>query len=123
MKKRRVICVALLGLAGAVAGVVLMLYGYARADVLGGPLPAPRLPRDIIQLTPVEELGKLILYDRAKVLLAAKTYANDLLKSALSVGFCVFEGRSSVFGKSGSVIETAECVINVLPEIGADRAI
>jgi cytochrome c peroxidase len=63
MKKRRVICVALLGLAGAVAGVVLMLYGYARADVLGGPLPAPRLPRDIIQLTPVEELGKLILYD------------------------------------------------------------
>jgi hypothetical protein len=64
MKKRRVICVALLGLAGAVAGVVLMLYGYARADVLGGPLPAPRLPRDIIQLTPVEELGKLILYDR-----------------------------------------------------------
>src|ERR1700730_3210176 len=63
MKKRRTICVALLGLAGAVAGVVLMLYDYARADVLGGPLPAPRLPRDIIQLTPVEKLGKLMLYD------------------------------------------------------------
>jgi cytochrome c peroxidase len=63
MKKRRVICVALLGLAGAVVGVVLMLYDYARADVLGGPLPAPRLPRDIIQLTPVEKLGKLMLYD------------------------------------------------------------
>ena len=63
MKKRRIICVALLGLAGIVAGVALMLYDYAQADVLGGPLPAPRLPRDIIQLTPVEKLGKLMLYD------------------------------------------------------------
>src|SRR5258707_5534546 len=39
-----------------------MLYDYARADVLGGPLPAPRLPRDIIQLTPVENLEKLMLH-------------------------------------------------------------
>ena len=63
MRKRRIICVALLGLCGAVVGVALLLYDYARADVLGGPLPAPRLPRDIIQLTPVEKLGKLMLYD------------------------------------------------------------
>jgi cytochrome c peroxidase len=63
MRKRRVICVALLSLAGSMIGVVLMLYDYARAGVLGGPLPAPRLPGDIIQLTPVERLGKLMLYD------------------------------------------------------------
>ena len=31
--------------------------------MLGGPLPAPPLPPDSIQLTPVEKLGKLILYD------------------------------------------------------------
>jgi cytochrome c peroxidase len=63
MRKRRVIGVALLGLAGAVLAVALMLHDYARADVLGGPLPSPRLPRDAIQLTPVEKLGKLMLYD------------------------------------------------------------
>ena len=63
MRRRRIICVALLGLCGAFVGVALLLYDYARADVLGGPLPAPRLPRDIIQLTPVEKLGKLMLYD------------------------------------------------------------
>jgi cytochrome c peroxidase len=63
MRKRRIICGAMLGLCGAVVGVALLLYDYARADVLGGPLPAQRLPRDIIQLTPVEKLGKLMLYD------------------------------------------------------------
>jgi cytochrome c peroxidase len=31
--------------------------------VLGGPLPSPPLPPDTIQLTPVEKLGKLMLYD------------------------------------------------------------
>jgi hypothetical protein len=67
MRKRRIICAALLGLCGAVVGVGLLVYDYARADVLGGPLPAPRLPRDIIQLTPVEKLGKLMLYDRVLV--------------------------------------------------------
>ncbi len=63
MIKRRFFCVALLGLCGALVGVSLLLYEYARADVLGGPLPAPRMPRDIIPLTPVEKLGKLMLYD------------------------------------------------------------
>src|SRR5262249_36966761 len=60
MKRRQIICTALLGLCGALAGMALLLYDYARADVLAGPLSAPHLPRDIIQLTPVEKLGKLI---------------------------------------------------------------
>ena len=63
MRKGRAICVALLGVAGAVVAVALMLYDYVRADVLGGPLPSPPLPCEIIQLTPVEKLGKLMLYD------------------------------------------------------------
>jgi hypothetical protein len=44
MRKRRIIFAALLGLCGALVGVALLLYDYARADVLGGPLPAPRMP-------------------------------------------------------------------------------
>jgi hypothetical protein len=64
MRKRRWdICVALLGLAGAVLAVALILHDYVRAEVLGGPLPSPPLPPDTIQLTPVEKLGKLMLYD------------------------------------------------------------
>jgi cytochrome c peroxidase len=63
MIKCRFFCVVLLGLCGALVGVTLLLYDHARADVLGGPLPAPRMPRDIIALTPVEKLGKLMLYD------------------------------------------------------------
>src|SRR5258708_35527693 len=63
MIKSRFFSVALLGLCGVLVGVTLLLYDYARADVLGGPLPAPRPPRDTIQLTPVEKLGKLMLYD------------------------------------------------------------
>jgi Di-haem cytochrome c peroxidase len=59
----KLFCVALLGLWGALIGVTLLLYDYAHADVLGGLLPAPRMPRDIIPLTPVEKLGKLMLYD------------------------------------------------------------
>lgn len=63
MRKRWAICVALLSLAGAVLAVALILHDYVRAEVLGGPLPAPPLPPDTIQLTPVEKLGKLMLYD------------------------------------------------------------
>src|ERR1700722_16632522 len=63
MLKRRFFCVALLCLCGAIVCVTLLLYEHARADVLGGPLPAPGMPRDIIALTPVEKLGKLMLYD------------------------------------------------------------
>src|SRR5258708_13412613 len=63
MIKSRFFSVALLGLCGVLVGVTLLLYDYARADVLGGPLPAPSPPPDTIQLTPVEKLGKLMLYD------------------------------------------------------------
>jgi hypothetical protein len=38
MTKQRIVCAALLGLCGALGGVTLLLYDYARADVLGGPL-------------------------------------------------------------------------------------
>ena len=62
--KRRFICVGLLGLVGcALVGVNLLPYDHALADVLGGPLPPPLQPRDIVQLSPVEKLGKLMLYD------------------------------------------------------------
>jgi cytochrome c peroxidase len=63
MRRRQIICFALTGLCGVLVGVALLLYDYARADVLAGPLPAPHQPRDIIQLTPVEKLGKEMLYD------------------------------------------------------------
>jgi hypothetical protein len=52
MRRRPVICVSLLGLCGVLARMALLSYDYARADVLDGPLPAPRLPQDIIRLTP-----------------------------------------------------------------------
>jgi hypothetical protein len=63
MRRRPIICVSLLGLCGVLARMALLSYDYARADVLDGLLPAPRLPQDIIRLTPMEKLGKLILYD------------------------------------------------------------
>ena len=63
MIKRRFICVGLFGLVACAVGVDLLPYDHALADVLGGPLPPPLLPRDIVQLSPVEKLGKLMLYD------------------------------------------------------------
>ena len=63
MIKRRIISVRLVCLVGgALVGAAFLLYD-ALADVLGGPLPPPRLPPDIVQLTSVEQLGKLMLYD------------------------------------------------------------
>ena len=37
---------------------------------------------------------------RPKVLLAAKTYANDPLNPVLSAGFCTGEGSKTRFGKN-----------------------
>ena len=37
---------------------------------------------------------------RPRVLLAAKTYAKHTLKSAITVGFSTFEGRSHVLAKT-----------------------
>ena len=62
-RRRRIISVALLSLCGALVSIALLLYDYARADVLAGPLPAPHPPPDIIRLTPAEKLGKSMLYD------------------------------------------------------------
>ena len=64
MRKRRTICVRLFGHAGvALLGMVVLLHDHTRADVLGGSLPAPRLPRDRVPLTSVEKLGTLMPYD------------------------------------------------------------
>src|SRR4051794_38944352 len=63
MIKGRVLCAGLLSFARALAGLALLLHDNAQANVLGGPLPLPRMPPDITRLTPVEKLGKLMLYD------------------------------------------------------------
>lgn len=63
MTERRCIYIGLPGLVVALIGMAIPWYGRAAADVLGGPLPAPTLSSDIVQLTPVEKLGKLMLYD------------------------------------------------------------
>src|ERR1700751_1511631 len=63
MTERRCIYIGLLGLVVALLGMAIPWYGRAAADVLGGPLPAPTLSSDIVQLTPGEKLGKLMLYD------------------------------------------------------------
>jgi len=60
---KRLVYAGLLGLGAALIGIALLWYGPASADVLGGPLRAPPLPSDIAELTPVEKLGKLMLYD------------------------------------------------------------
>src|SRR5258707_2181885 len=65
MTERRCIYVELLGPVVALIGMAIPWYGRAAADVLGGPLPAPTLSSDIVQLPPVEKLGKLMLYDSA----------------------------------------------------------
>ena len=61
MTKQQAICIALF--AGFGLAAAMLVHDYAHADVLGGPLLAPRLPGDTIRLTPVERLGKLMLYD------------------------------------------------------------
>src|ERR1700731_2255386 len=61
MTKQQAICIALF--TGFGLAVAMLLHDHAHADVLGGPLLAPRLPGDTIRLTPVERLGQLMLYD------------------------------------------------------------
>jgi hypothetical protein len=60
MTERRCIYIGLLGLVVALIGMAIPSYDRAAADVLGGPLPAPTLSSDIVQLTPVEEARKII---------------------------------------------------------------
>ena len=63
MKKTRAIAVSLLGLVGALAGVVLLPQQSAQAQAVGGPLPHVPTPKNVIALEPVEQLGKDMLYD------------------------------------------------------------
>ena len=67
MRKARLIYVALFGLAGALGGVVLLLHnsGWAQQTTLPllRPLPPPAFPPTIVTLTPMEQLGKDMLYD------------------------------------------------------------
>jgi hypothetical protein len=61
MKKRRVICVALIGLASALVVGTLLLYDHAQADVLVGPLPAPGLPQTSeLSLRRIQSRGALL---------------------------------------------------------------
>jgi cytochrome c peroxidase len=61
--KRHVIYIGLLGVAVALIWITLLQNNRAQAAVFGEPLPAPPLPSENDQLTPVEKLGKLMLYD------------------------------------------------------------
>jgi cytochrome c peroxidase len=61
--KCRFIYVGLLGVAVALVWITLLQNDRAQTDVFGKPLPAPPLPSENDQLTPVEKLGKLMLYD------------------------------------------------------------
>ena len=54
--------VSLLGLVGALAGVVLPQES-AHAQAVGGPLPPVPTPPDLVRLEPIEKLGKDMLYD------------------------------------------------------------
>jgi cytochrome c peroxidase len=63
MRKQRQIAASLLGLLGVLAGAALVPQQSAHAQIVAGPLPPVPTPPDIIQLEPVEELGKFMLYD------------------------------------------------------------
>ena len=69
MRKARLIYVALFGLAGALGGGALLLHNSGwgqtlqQVGAIGGPLPPPAFPPNIVTLTPMEQLGKDMLYD------------------------------------------------------------
>ena len=62
MRQQRLMAVALLSLVGALAGVVLPQES-AHAQAVGGPLPRVPKPPNLVQLEPIEQLGKDMLYD------------------------------------------------------------
>ena len=67
MRKARLIYVALFGLAGALGGVVLLLHNSGWCSRPSSrafrPLLPPVMPPNIVALTPMEQLGKYMLYD------------------------------------------------------------
>ena len=62
MRQQRLMAVSLLSLVGALAGVVLPRES-AHAQAVGGPLPRVPKPPNLVQLEPIEQLGKDMLYD------------------------------------------------------------
>jgi cytochrome c peroxidase len=56
------ICAAILGTSIVCSTALAQLAGPTR-NAVGGPLPPPAMPPDEIKLTPVEKLGKFMLYD------------------------------------------------------------
>jgi cytochrome c peroxidase len=55
--------VSLLGLVAALGSGYFLLQKQARADEVGGPLPPVPPPPNLIQLSPVEQLGKYMIFD------------------------------------------------------------
>jgi cytochrome c peroxidase len=63
MRMNRLFAVALIGLASFVSGVAGLFQTSAHAQAVGGPLPPVPTPPNLIQLAPIEQLGKDMLYD------------------------------------------------------------
>ena len=65
MRKARVATVYLLSFVGALAGVALVPQNVAHAQGigLGGPLPPVPTPPNLVPLTPIEQLGKNLIFD------------------------------------------------------------
>jgi cytochrome c peroxidase len=65
MRKQRLTAASLLGLVGALAGAGLLPQDSAHAQGIGvgGPLPPVPMPPNLVQLEPVEQLGKYLLFD------------------------------------------------------------
>src|SRR5271166_5015300 len=83
--------------------VFLLSCGYFKAAKRFYPVPTFHR-RDLTYVADriAVTLEGIDLTDWPEVLLAAKTYANDPLKSALTVDFCIFEGPKLGFGKNNA---------------------
>ena len=62
MKSHRAAVAALITVSSALVGWVL-LPNIGRGEVEAGPVPPPPIPPNVVRLTPVEKLGKFMLYD------------------------------------------------------------
>jgi len=60
--KLSIICGAILGTSIVCSTALAQLAGPTQ-NAIAGPLPPPPIPPDLIKLTPVEKLGKFMLYD------------------------------------------------------------
>src|SRR5258707_4882620 len=62
MRVSRIAAAALITVSSAFVGGVL-LPNIGQGEVLVGPVPPPPIPPNVTPLTPVEQLGKFMLYD------------------------------------------------------------